>query len=99
MARKCNKITWLDTDYPGQVAYQNEGVVASSSSNPPKVCRLEKVKVVAAGNSDVVFIEFAVSDSYKPYNISVEESRKNLESIIDTLKKANPKVEIILQSM
>jgi acyl-CoA thioesterase-1 len=90
---------WLDQEYPRQVEYQNEGVGASASSYPPKVCGLEKVKVVAAGNPDVVFIEFAVNDAYKPYKISIEESRKNLESIISTLKEANPKVEIIIQTM
>lgn len=41
----------------------------------------------------------AVNDAYKPYNISVGESRKNLESMIATLKNANPEVEIILQTM
>ncbi len=90
---------WLEHDYSGQVTYFNEGVGASASSYPPEVCGLEKVKTVAKQKPDVVFIEFAVNDAYKPYNISVEESRKNLESMINTLKGANPEVEIILQTM
>ena len=90
---------WLETDYSGQITYFNEGVGASASSYPPENCGLEKVKIVAGYKPDVVFIEFAINDAYKPYNISVEESRKNLESMINALKEADPEVEIILQTM
>ena len=77
----------------------NLGVGASASSYPPGSSGLTKVKELDGFNPDVVFIEFAVNDAYKPYNISVDNSRKNLESIIATLKNTNPKVEIILQTM
>ncbi len=90
---------WLDQLYPGQLCYRNEGVGASASSYPPGNSGLDKVKALDAFNPDVVFIEFAVNDAYKPYNISVETSRANLESMIRTLKASNPHVEIILQTM
>ncbi len=90
---------WLDEGYPEQITYYNEGVGASATSYPPGNSGLDKVKVVAAYKPDVVFVEFAVNDSYKPYNISVEQSRKNLESIINTLLESNPEVEVILQTM
>ncbi|NQU54135.1 MAG: hypothetical protein HQ522_16530 [Bacteroidetes bacterium] len=90
---------WLDQDYPGLVEYHNEGVGASASSYPPGKSGLDKVKVIAATSPDVVFIEFAVNDAYEAYNISVAESRANLESMINTLKERNPDVEIILQTM
>ena len=90
---------WLDEAYPGQVSYLNKGVGASASSYPPGSSGLDKVKELAGFDPDVVFIEFAVNDAYKPYNISVDESRKNLESMIASLKNANPDVEIILQTM
>ena len=90
---------WLDEAYPGQVSYLNKGVGASASSYPPGSSGLDKVKELVGFDPDVVFIEFAVNDAYKPYNISVEESRKNLENMITTLKNANPEVEIILQTM
>lgn len=61
-------------------------------------CNL-KLKEVIAFNPAGVYIEFAVNDAYKPYNISVDESRENLESMITTLIIANPEVEIILQTM
>ena len=90
---------WLDETYPDQVSYKNLGVGASASSYPPGSSGLDKVKELAGYNPDVVFIEFAVNDAYKPYNISVGESRENLESMIGTLKNANPNVEIIMQTM
>ncbi len=90
---------WLDEQYPNQCTYFNEGVGASASSYPPGNSGLDKVKVVATYHPDVVFIEFTVNDAYKPYAISVEESRRNLECMISTLKIANPEVEIILQTM
>ena len=90
---------WLDQLYPGQLCYRNEGVGASASSYPPGNSGLDKVEALDAFNPDVVFIEFAVNDAYKPYNISVEDSRANLESIIGTLKSSHPHVENILQTM
>ena len=90
---------WLDEEYPGQVTSQNEGVGASASFYPPGNSGLDKVKKVAKLISDVVFIEFAVNDAYKPFHISVDESCENLVSIINTLKSTNPEVENILQTM
>ncbi len=52
-----------------------------------------------AAKPDVVFIEFAVNDAYVAYNISLQESRRNLESMIHSLKEANSEIEIILQTM
>jgi len=92
-------VEWLDETYPDQVSYKNLGVGASASSYPPGSSGLDKVKELAEFDPDVVFIEFAVNDAYKPYNISVDESRKNLESMIATLKITNPEVEIIMQTM
>lgn len=90
---------WLDKDYPGQLTYFNEGVGASASSYPPGKSGIEKAKVVVKYQPDVVFIEFAVNDSYKPYDISLNNSRCNLENIIQTLRETNQGVEIILQTM
>lgn len=90
---------WLDQDYPGQICYKNMGVGASASSYPPGNSGLDQVKKFEGFFPDVVFIEFAVNDAYIPYHISVEDSRANLETIIQTLKSYSPQVEIILQTM
>jgi beta-glucosidase len=94
---------WLNLEFPGQATCFNEGVSASSSGvgpeNNPSLSGLGKISSVIAHKPDVVFIEFAINDAYLPYNISPKESKKNLNAIIDQIYKANPKTEIILQTM
>jgi len=94
---------WFNKEFPGQVICFNEGVGASSSNvgpgNNPALSGMGKLPTVIAHKPDVVFIEFATNDSYLPYEISPDESRKNLNLIIDRILAANPKTEIILQTM
>lgn len=99
---------WLDERYPTQVTIENLGVGASASMTVPAMegnsyiwnkCGLDRIPEAIAAEPDAVFIEFAVNDSYKPYGISVEQSRKNLESMIQSLQRGNEDVEIILQTM
>jgi len=94
---------WLNKEFPGQVTFFNEGVGASASSvgpgNNPALSGLGKLPAVIAHKPDVVFVEFTTNDAYLPYKISLEDSKKNLNTIIDGVLKANPKAEIILQTM
>lgn len=94
---------WLNRDYTGQVTLFNEGVGASASSvgpgNNAALSGLGKLAAVIARKPDVVFIEFSVNDAYLPYKISLEDSKRNLNTIIDRILAANPKTEIILQTM
>ena len=94
---------WLNKDYPGQVQFFNEGVGASASGVGPggnvALSGLGKLPAVLARKPDVVFIEFTTNDAYLPYKISPEDSKKNLNKIIDAILAANPKTEIILQTM
>lgn len=99
---------WLEEAYPGQVYLENLGVGASASMTVPfmegneyiwKKCGLDRIPEAIAAKPDVVFIEFAVNDAYVAYEISVMQSRKNLESMIRSLQEANPGIEIILQTM
>ena len=96
---------WLNLEWPGQVTLCNEGMGASASShlgfsgNPQANSGLGKLDAVIAHKPDVVFIEFGVNDAFLPYKISQEESKKNLNTMIDKLLAANPATEIILQTM
>jgi len=94
---------WLNREFPRQVTCFNEGVGASSSSvgpgNNPALSGIGKLPAVIAHKPDVVFIEFATNDAYLPYKISLEESAKNLNVIIDGILEANRNTEIILQTM
>ena len=51
---------------------------------------------VIANKPDAVIIEFAVNDSHKGYKTSKEDSRNNLNQMINRIKKANPKCEVIV---
>ena len=94
---------WLDKEFPGQVICFNEGVGASASSvgpgNDPALSCIGKLSTVIVHKPDVVFIEFATNDAYLPYKISMDESKNNLNLIIDKILEANPQTEIILQTM
>ncbi len=89
----------LEREYPRQCTFINEGVGASASSHPEGKSGIDKAMHLSISNPDVVFIEFAINDAYKPYDISVEESGNNLIEIINILKSKNPDIEIILQTM
>lgn len=89
---------WLDADFPRQVTVHNLGVGASASSHPPGQGGLDTVKQCAGLKPDVVFIEFAVNDSYLPYNISLADSKRNLNLMVDAVLKANPDAEIVVQT-
>lgn len=94
---------WLTPAFPGQVTFFSECVGASSTAMGPNGDRslsgLGKIPAAIAHHPDVVFIEFGMNDAYLPYNTSLEESKKNLNTIIDAILAANPKTEIILQTM
>lgn len=91
--------TVLDNRFPGLATVENLAKSGSSTAVPAKECGLDVVKAVVAAKPDTVFIEFGMNDSYLPYKISQEQSVANLNSIIDTIVKANPKTEVILQTM
>lgn len=48
---------------------------------------------------DMVFIEFAINDSYLPYETTLDQCRSRLESMIDRIVEINPHCEIVLMTM
>jgi len=86
--------TLLNKTYPGLVNVVNLGQGASCSNDG-----LRSLKAVVAARPDTVFIEFGMNDCFLPYKISPEKARNNLQTIIHTILQANPKAEIILQTM
>jgi lysophospholipase L1-like esterase len=94
---------WLNKEWPGQAVLCNEGVGASASSmgfnGNMATSGLGKLDAVIAHKPDVVFIEFGTNDAFLPYKISVDDSKKNLNTMIDRIVAANPATEVILQTM
>lgn len=85
----------MDRRFPGLATVINSGQGAMWSKWG--VENLEER--VIARKPDAVFMEFSVNDAYTPYAMSLEESRANLESMMDRIIAANPACEIILMVM
>jgi lysophospholipase L1-like esterase len=99
---------WLDQKWPKQATVHNLGVGASASQTVPAMkgnpytenhCGLDRIPEAIKLKPDVVLIEFSVNDAYLPYGISLEQSKKNLNTMIDQLLAAKPDTEIIVQTM
>jgi lysophospholipase L1-like esterase len=89
----------LEQKYPNLAKVVNLGRDASSTAAPKGRCGLDMVKAVVAAKPDAVFIEYGMNDCYLRYEITPEQSAKNLNTIIDTILAANPQTEVILQTM
>ena len=46
-----------------------------------------------------MFLEFAINDASTKNQVSLEQSVANLDAMVRALRKQNPKVEIVLQTM
>ena len=90
---------WLREEFDDRANVINLGVGASASERfLPGRSGLDIVSTVCEHDPDAVFIEFAVNDAYIPYAISLSQSRKNLNRLIDIILKHHPETEIILQT-
>lgn len=92
--------TWLEGINP----QAKLTLVNSGQSGKNSITGLEKLDaVVIAKKPDTVLIEFAVNDAVLfpdlKQRVSIEESAKNLETIIERIRKALPGTEIIIQTM
>lgn len=75
-------------------------VVNSGGSGMWSKWGIENIETrVVQKEPDTVFIEFCINDSVARFDCSVEQSRANLETMIDGMLKSNPKCEIILMTM
>jgi lysophospholipase L1-like esterase len=86
---------WLESEFPSQAQVINRGI--ASMSSPEALVRLDTL--VLAQNPDTVFLEFAVNDALADRNISLQQSRDNLNSMIDRILADDPTREIILMTM
>lgn len=85
----------LEKRFPGLVTFANG---AQSGEHSRWGVKNLDVRVLAQ-KPDVVFLEFSVNDATERFQFSLEESRRNLETMIDRILQANPRTDIILQVM
>lgn len=90
---------WLDSQYPGKITLDNEGIGGSNSFsglNP-------QLPNALAHNPDAIFIEFAMNDAWTSYGITPEASKGNLQAMIDEIRAwgndHNKSVDIVIQTM
>ena len=92
---------WLNTKYPGKVTLNNEAIGGSNSTSGIST----QLGAALAHNPDVIFIEFAYNDASTGSNMSVETSKNNLQSMINTINtwagapERKKTVDIIIQTM
>ena len=85
----------LNKQFPGLATVTNSGVGAQWST-----WGVENLKPrVLDKHPDAVIIEFGINDAFLEYKTSLEQTRKNLESMIDQILAQNPHCQIILQTM
>ena len=101
---------WLNSLYPGQVTLDNEGIGGAASKYTATYSAVNgqsgldyQLPLALAHNPDVVFIEFATNDAYQPYGISLQDSKNNLQTMIDQIHAyaagRHKQVDIIVQTM
>ncbi len=104
---------WLNAlPYKGKVTYSNHAVGGSASKTDSATgagrCGLLQLSdVLANENPDAIFIEFAINDAFTPYHISEQESKENLQTMINQIKEWAGRqnqgkgkiVDIIVQTM
>lgn len=107
---------WLNEQpYKGKVTCSNHAVGGSASKtvrsdpgyHPGRYGLLQLNDVLANENPDAVFIEFAINDAFTPYHISEQESKDNLQTMINQINKwagkqnqgKGKKVDIVVQTM
>jgi acyl-CoA thioesterase I len=101
---------WLEAEYPGLVTFDNCGV-SGSTSGPlgPNATRPEAAPgqsglaiiagLLASNHPDAVFIEYATNDAVAAFDISLEQSKQNLRTLIGDVLASNPDADVILQTM
>jgi len=107
---------WLnELPYKGKVTCSNHAVGGSASKtgksdpgyHPGRYGLLQLSDVLANENPDAIFVEFAINDAFTPYHISEQESKENLQTMINQINEwagrqnqgKGKKVDIVVQTM
>jgi len=85
----------VQSAYPGAATWVNSG--GSGQASDWGVTNLQ-TKVIDQ-SPDTVFIEFSMNDAATVLNITREQARANLTTMVNGIRAANPQCEIILQIM
>ena len=91
-----NELGWyFAKQFPDQVTFKN--AAQSGKNSEWGLANFEER--VLAHRPDLIIIEFSVNDAVTKGDITLEESRANLDKMVQALRQQNPKVDIVLQTM
>lgn len=82
-------------EFPGQVTFSN----AAKSGMQSNWGASNLAERVLSRNPDLVFIEFAINDANTKNKVPLEKSEANLDEMVQALRRQNPRVDIVLQTM
>lgn len=89
---------WLKGLYPGKVTLDNEAISGTSSVSGISV----QLPIALEHAPDAVFIEFAINDATPDANLTVEQSKANLQAMINRINNwaavEEKSVDIIIQT-
>jgi lysophospholipase L1-like esterase len=85
----------LEASYPGLATVLNSG--ASGKNSNYGIEHFDRL--VIQKKPDTMFIEYSINDCVERFDISVDQARKNLETLIDHTLKHFQECEIILMTM
>ena len=86
---------YFENQFPGQVTFVNSAKAGMHSD-----WGVENLQErVLSKKPDLVFIEFSMNDAATQNNVSMEKSQANLDNMVGALRKQNPQVDIVLQTM
>lgn len=86
---------YFDQHYPGLVTFTNAAQAGQQSNWG--AANLEKR--VLSKKPDLVFLEFAINDANQKHKITPARSIANLDAMVQALRKQNPQIDIVLQTM
>ncbi len=86
---------WLNKLYPGQVTLFNSGLSGKNSDEGVAQMQTQLLD----HHPDLVFIEFAINDAHKKFEMPIEKGAANLDTIVRAVRAQNPNAAIVLQVM
>jgi lysophospholipase L1-like esterase len=86
---------YFETLYPGQVNFFNSAKAGMHSNWGVKNLK----ERVLDKKPDLVFLEFSINDAATKHGISIQNSQRNLDTMVRMLREQNPQAELVLQTM
>lgn len=97
----------LEAEFKGDLTVVNLGISGTHSgrgyikgnTNAPCGTNPERMARIVAAAPDTILIEFSINDAYTIYNVSLTESRQNMETLLGYIRQHLPDAEVIIHTV